>query len=332
MKNLKHTFAILVATIFVFTSCETTDDVDPPISNPFNPPTAEAYSNLKDEAKALITEFKTFNAEDGLNFISSNGVDITLPPNSLTLNGDVVSGEVELEYKEIFDRGTMLSTNKTTMGRHPNGDKSLLISGGEFYINAIQNGEQLELNADISLVIPSGLTGGGDQNMTLWDGEVDENDNLTWEEEEQDPAGRGGVFLEGDGANGNYYAYFDSFGWTNVDRFYNDPRPKTMILVDVPDGFDNTNSAVYLSYDGEGNNALANLDTYDPNTELFSEHYGQIPVGLEMHIIFATEDDGQWRYAIKGVTVAENDVYSFTMSETTLGSLQQMTDAINDLP
>jgi hypothetical protein len=167
--------------------------------------------------------------------------------------------------------------------------------------------------------------------MTLWDGEVDANDNLTWDEQEGG-AGRGGVFLEGSGVSGVYYAFFNTFGWTNVDRFYSDPRPKTVILVDVPDGFDNANSAVYLSYDGEGNSALANLDTYDENTELFSEHYGQIPVGLEMHIIFASEDNGQWRYAIKGVTVAENDVYAFTLSETSVGTEQQMTDAINALP
>lgn len=28
----------------------------------------------------------------------------------------------------------------------------------------------------------------------------------------------------------NYYVSFGNFGWTNVDRFYSDPRPKTTIL------------------------------------------------------------------------------------------------------
>jgi hypothetical protein len=331
MKHLKHTLTLFVAALFLFASCTSEDDSLESIGETAFIPSAQDYKDLKNEARASITEFQNFNAEDGLNFISSNGVNITFPPNSLTLNGNVITGEVELEYKEIFDRGTMLSTNRTTMGRRPNGEKSLLISGGEFFLNATQNGNQLELNNDISLVIPTGLTGGGDQNMTLWDGEVDANDNLTWDEQEGG-AGRGGVFLEGSGVSGVYYAFFNTFGWTNVDRFYSDPRPKTVILVDVPDGFDNANSAVYLSYDGEGNSALANLDTYDENTELFSEHYGQIPVGLEMHIIFASEDNGQWRYAIKGVTVAENDVYAFTLSETSVGTEQQMTDAINALP
>ena len=84
-----------------------------------------------------------------------------------------------------------------------------------------------------------------------------------------------------------------------------------------------------MSYDGEGQNALAKLDTYDSVTGLFSEHYGQIPIGLECHVIFATEDNGQWRYAIKGVTVAANDSYTFTLAETMLGTEAQLIAAIN---
>jgi hypothetical protein len=66
--------------------------------------------------------------------------------------------------------------------------------------------------------------------------------------------------------------------------------------VGAPEGYDNTNSAIYLSYDGEGTNALAKLDTFTAG--LFSEHYGQ-PLGLACHIIFVTEENGQWKYAIR---------------------------------
>ncbi|WP_242499186.1 hypothetical protein [Flavobacterium sp. 140616W15] len=136
--------------------------------------------------------------------------------------------------------------------------------------------------------------------------------------------GKDGVQAEG----GNYYVHFGSFGWTNVDRFYSDPRPKTTLLVKAPEGYTNINSAVYLSYDGEGTNALAKLDTYTP-AGLFSEHYGQIPIGLACHVIFVTEDNGQWHYAIKAVTVAANDVYTFTLSQTTVGTEAQLIAAIN---
>ena len=86
-----------------------------------------------------------------------------------------------------------------------------------------------------------------------------------------------------------------------------------------------------ISYDGEAD-LLAQLDTFDPITNTFSEHYGQIPVGLEMHIIFVTEDAGAWRWAIQGVTVAANDIYTITYAETVTGTKAQMIAAIQALP
>ena len=179
----------------------------------------------------------------------------------------------------------------------------------------------------MNLLVPASLTGGLETGMLLWTGNLEDPENLVWRNA-ADAAGanggKGGVQGEGN----NYYVSFGNFGWTNVDKFYSDPRPKTTILADAPEGYDNTNSAIYLSYDGEGQNALAKLDTYTA-AGLFSEHYGQIPIGLACHIIFATEDNGQWRYAIKAVTVAANDVYTFTLAETTVGTEAQLIAAIN---
>lgn len=209
----------------------------------------------------------------------------------------------------------------------PDGNKNLLISGGEFFIKATQGGQTLATTCSINLLVPTNLTGGLDNAMTLWFGNTEDAEDLVWREAKDGAdgtGGKGGVQGEGN----NYYVTFGNFGWTNVDKFYSDPRPKTTILVDAPEGYDNDNCAIYLSYDGEGQNALAKLDTYTA-AGLFSEHYGQIPVGLACHIIFATEDNGQWRYAIKGVTIAANQTYSFTLAETTVGSEAQLVAAIN---
>ena len=74
---------------------------------------------------------------------------------------------------------------------------------------------------------------------------------------------------------------------------------------------------------------MAKFDVYNPTTSQFSEHYGQIPIGLNCHIIFATEDNGLWRYAIKSVTTIANGVTAFSLSETTVGTEAQMVAAIN---
>jgi len=324
MKNLKHILGTLLLTALVFTSCTKNDNDDLVI-----PATAQEFDAIRELALKGLTQTFQFNAEDGsVNLTSDKGVEIYINGGCLTKNGVAVTGAVDLEFVELFDRGSMLTTNKPTMGILSSGDKALLISGGEFFVQATQNGVALETNCGFQMNIPADLTGGADNTMILWNGIIDADGELAWAEEKRDGAnGQGGVFAEGN----QYYGFFQSFGWSNVDRFYSDPRPKTTILVAVPTGYDNTNSSVYLSYDGE-ESGLAGLDTYDAQTGLFSEHYGQIPIGLECHVIFATEDGGDWKYAIKAVTIVANGVITFTEGETSVASEAQLTTIINNLP
>ena len=314
----------------LLTSCNKNDDND--CDGDCDPkPTATEFAALKEDALSAITQnFQLTVANGQTTFTSTNGVEIDINPNCLTLNGNAVTGVVDIKYIEVFDGGSMLVTDKTTMGMTPTGDMAMLISGGEFYINATQNGQQLAISCTMNLRIPADLTA-PENDMLLWDGTIDAEGNIDWREQVADPVGQGGVFLEQGTAGNTYYAFFNSFGWTNVDKFYNFAGPKTQILATVPAGFNYENSAVYLHYDGEGN-ALAKLDTYDAATGQFSEHYGQIPIGLACHIIFATEENGQWRYAIKAVTITANAVYSFTLPETVVGTEAQLVAAINALP
>lgn len=294
------------------------------------------FSKLKGKALSSITQNFHFNAGSGyVSFTTIKGVNISFNSDDLTLNGNPVTGQVNLKFIEIFDGATMLTTGMHTMGLMPDGKKAVMNSAGEFYINATKNGQQLELSSDIQLIITSDLTDdvGGNPDMTLWN--FAEEDSV-WVQQEPNPIGIAGVFLGNEqivnGSNArNYYAFINNFGWTNVDCFYEDPRPRTTILAAVPNGYNYQNSAVYLHYDGQGN-ALANLDTYDTATGLFSEHYGQIPIGLVCHVIFTTEDNGKWRYAIKATTIAAGDIYNFTTAETTVGTQAQMIAAIDALP
>ena len=331
MKNLKHITGalLLIAILFTNVSCNKSDVKDDDCDGLCEIATAEDFNNIKDAALEGLTQNFQFNAEDGnITLTSNKGVTIYINTACLTLNGNAVTGMIDLEFVELFEKGNMLTTNKPTMGILPNGDQALLISGGEFFIEASQNGSVLETSCDIQLGIPTALTGGIDNTMTLWDGIIDDNGNLAWAENKRDGTNnQGGVFAEGN----EYYAFLGTFGWSNVDRFYNDERPKTTILVDVPEGYNNTNCAVYLSYDGE-DTGLANLDTYDATNGFFSEHYGQIPIGLACHVIFVSEANGNWKYAIKAVTIEANDIITFTENETDVVTESQLTTIINGLP
>lgn len=330
MKYSKLPILVFLITLLGASGC--TDDGPTNTGPTIEPPSAAEFDALQQSALDSRTETIQFTAEDGTSFTSQNGVDLNIPAGCLTSNGQSLSGQLTLEYVELFERSDMLVTNKPTMGLTPNGDKKALISGGSFFMNLIQNGNTIEASCNnMQLIVPGDLTGGVDTDMTLWKGATDEDDDLAWETADDTTGTDGGgnerLFIEGP----QYFAFINDFTPVNVDRFYFDPRPKTTLQVQTPLGYDQANSDVYLSYDGE-ENTLAKLDRYDEETGIFSEHYGQIPVGLEMHVIFATEDDGQWRYAIKDVTVAEDDLYTFTNEETELATEQELIDAIKDLP
>lgn len=77
---------------------------------------------------------------------------------------------------------------------------------------------------------------------------------------------------------------------------------------------------------------MARLDTYDEDTGYFSEHYGQIPIGLELHLIFVSESDGDWVYAIKPVTIQENHVIQVNPETLDTTTEEDLTQMINNLP
>nr|WP_294934058.1 hypothetical protein [uncultured Flavobacterium sp.] len=312
---------------FILFACADKDDK---ISAEDKPTSAE-FHNLIDNAMQQQTQTFQMDAEDGyVTFTSTKGVQFSIDGTCLTLNGNPVSGSVDVRYVEIFDAGTMAATKKSTMGTLPDGNKAMLMSGGTFYINAFQDGNSLQLTCPITLSVPTVHTNpGGNPLMALWNGTEDEEGNVTWAA--HPVTGDHGVAIGGQGSSAIYTALVSNFGWTNVDCFYSSPEPKTTILASVPEGYNSGNCAIYLHYDGVGN-GLANLDTYDAGTGLFSEHYGQIPINLDCHIIFVTEKDGQWRYAIKDVTIAANETYDFSLNETTVGSKSQLIAAINALP
>jgi len=313
------------------------------------PPTPDAFNELTLSARDEQTQEFSVLASDWTSLEGEQGSTLIFVPNSFSAaDGAPVTGEVQIQFIEIFDKGSMLVTDMPSIGQLPSGDVAQLISGGEHYVGATKDGEALTMNSSFQLTAPVENTGGEDWGMGLFRAEVsdgvpaDLDDQAVWVEqntgaEDADVDGEGDEFgiNRGDGADGagtNYWMLSGEFGWTNIDRWYSDPRPKTTINVTVPEGWDDTNSAVYLSYDGEPT-ALARMDTYDDATGYFSEHYGLIPIGLEVHLIFVTESEGDWSYATQGATIVDGHLSSFESAEDLVETdTEGLVNAINALP
>ncbi|MEP2771389.1 MAG: hypothetical protein ABJH05_04530 [Fulvivirga sp.] len=322
---LKLTFLFGLITMMT-TACKNDENVIAPDKpQPDGEALAQSHADFLEEA---IQSFAV-DIEEGGTVEGEQGTMLTFYANSLVdADGNDVTGEVDVELIEVFDRASMLLSDKPTQGRQEDGSIATLISGGEFFINATQNGEQLQMRPGMNMMLVA-PTDTLDQGMQLFVNEdqdcLEPDCDVVWEEDRQ------GEMDAGNGPDGNmsYYAFPGNFGWTNIDRWYSDPRPKTTIYVDVPEWYDNTNCEVYITYDGEPT-ALARFDVYDPGTELFTEHYGLIPIGLEVHFIIVSIVDGQYNYAIQGATIEDNHVEVMgDLNPTTEAELIQM---IEDLP
>tara|TARA_R110002033_G_scaffold113188_3_gene158415 strand:+ start:384 stop:1403 length:1020 start_codon:yes stop_codon:yes gene_type:complete len=339
MKNSKQILGLFLMTAALMTSCQKNDNGDNDISNIIiERATPQGFTDLKATALENLKQNFQVDVDGSGTFTTQKGVEITINGSCLANNGNAVTGMVDVEVIELFERGTMLVTNKTTMGLSPTGGKELLVTGGEFFIEATQNGQVLQLICPMQVLVPTALTGGDDNGMTLWDGIIGMDcdletgcDDVTWVEQKRDGQGAGIDIGQGAAGQSLYAAFFSNFGWTNVDRFWSDPRPKTKLWAAVPEGFDNGNCALYLSYNGEAG-SLANLDAYDSETGLFSEHTGIIPIGLECHVIFISEDNGNWVYAINPVTIIADGTIVIEESDLSTTTESQLITMINALP
>lgn len=332
-----------VAVALLITACSSEDSAN---SAKTTNSTARLAQNsslaaLQAAANRKLIQHYTFTSGKGSASITTkSGVTISINTSTLTLNGQPVTGQVDVQYVEIFTRGHMVTANKTTMGVADPDDQSdatdgtdlwPLESGGEFYVNMSQNGQPLDNAADFSLSVPASLTGGADPNMLAWSGAPDpaQDNDIAWQKQ-TDAAGTP-IPVGGGGENGgNYNLHFNNFGWANIDRFSSYTGPKTTILVDVPAGYDDTNCIVYLATQGT-QNLMARLDRYDAVTELFSEHYGQVPVGLQGYIIFISATTTQWNYAIYPVTFTAGGTVTVNASDilsTTQSNLETIIDAL----
>lgn len=330
--SLAKKILFTVLSIALFASCETNDDAD--IMNQLPDETQEIfggaeYANSISQARENAIQNFTIDPATGGTVIGESGTQLYFPPNSLThVGGEPVTGDVDISFIEIYGRADMLTQNLPTNGKNNDGDVVTIISGGEFFVNATQNGNQLVTDAPYELTAP---TNGFDPEITVF---IPENCNdidcdVVWEEDE-DAQVIGGEIQNADGTwTSAYLAPLTSFGWTNLDKWWSYAGPKTMVYADVPEGFNETNSSVYVSYDGEPN-ALALFDSYDTTLDMFTEHYGQMPIGLEVHFIFVSVQDGDYVYAIQGATIGDNHVETFTTTQTTTEA--GLTALINALP
>lgn len=342
MKQIRLYSGLLLSLSLVFASCSSSSDDsgnpgdggDDNLPTGITPPTAQAFNNLREAALDDYTQ--TFNSTLGFNtpveFTSENGTYFILPAFLLADQADnQFTGDVEVEFVELYDRADMLITGFDTMGKNESGSLEMLTSGGAFFVKMYKkdNGEPLkiktgaggQLTSGYRLEVPQALTGGLKEDMGLWFGQY-EDGSLIWEKPED--AGSINTTVDQYWMQG---VKQEHFGWSSVSKIYDTSNNKTTFKANVPTGYNAENSAVYLSFEGE-NSALARLSVFENKT--FSQPL--IPKEKNCQVIFVSEFEGKWVYAIKSATITEGGSVTFETSDLKTATQAELVAKINELP
>ena len=122
-----------------------------------------------------------------------------------------------------------------------------------------------------------------------------------------------------------------SFGWVNIDKLDTlGFEELTGIWVDAPDGFNDTNSMIYMSYQGQMN-LLTGFNDFNYGVNMFDDPYDNIPVGAQYNIIFASSQGGQWIIGVQQVTIVGNDIIVFTQADLSIVSDPALIAMLNSL-
>lgn len=330
-KKIKLTIRTLTTVLLLaltFISCSKKED-DSDNQTQEQLPDGEALSQRFIQNREDALQLFTIVAENGGTIQGEKGTVLTIPAGALALNGTPVSGNVQISLIEIYSKEDMIRLNMPTNGMRPNGDVEMIKSAGEFFIEATQNGNILELLSPMQLSSKPLDFSEVDPQMALFEAGENLEDTDPWVENEFTQVGNGEV----QGTNGGFEAVYlvdlSDFGWTNLDRWYNYSGELTTLNIDVPQGYNGNNCEVYLSYDGEAS-GLARMDVYDEQTEMFTEHFGKIPVGQEVHIILIAEINGVLHYTIQGTTITQNHVE--VMAQPQPGTESDLINSIANLP
>jgi hypothetical protein len=290
--------------------------------------TTPGSSSVKDffSSAAVQSQSFTVNATNYQQIVGAKNTHIVLYPGSLLdQNGHVVTGNVQVELKELYSKGDMIRSNATTTSGN-----LLLQSGGEIYLKIRQGNQELRVNPAIPLQIafPTNNPSAG---MQLFYGGFAVNDAvaadsvLNWNV--ACTCTTANAFITVDSFSSvQFYDFWtvDSLGWTNCDRFYN-LTGGTDVSIELAQGFDDTNTSVYMIFDAE--NSVASADLF--SNQIFRFHSGEhTPIGINVTIVAICKKDGQYYYGIQHKVTAAGVNINVPMTAATEAQITTALDAL----
>jgi hypothetical protein len=303
--------SLLVLAIFsslFFIRC--TEEEVPSVETPL------PFDNISELFETQAPEAQSFSITPNTTqtITGTEGTKITFYANSFVdAQGNIVTGQVDFELKEIFAKGDMIWSERMTVAS--NGQ--LLESGGEFSLKATSAGQEVFLNQDFFMEVPISSATSNSSTMELF---TSTESDSSWT-----PVDSSWVGVDSSGSNYNFT--FDSLTWINLDYFMNANNTTTSFSVEprLSSGVNLTNVSAYLVFDNL--NTVGALN-YNATTGVFSTSYA-LPVGESVTIVIVGMDATQLYLGTLNTTIsAVTSPLQVPMNAVTQAQLQT---AINNL-
>ncbi len=299
-----------IAVLFVTLLGPSCDKEGNTVTNPTGtPPTIDQLKTFLSDNQPEVQSFQ-FSANSYNEVVGSKGTRIGIPANAfVNLAGFPIIGSFTFQLQEIRSASDMIFSQKMTSSQG-----RTLASGGEFYINAQQNGKDLRLapGTELDFKVP---TDSFDPQMGLFVGSGT-GDNFDWS-----PAPNTQVSECRDSSSvvvSNYCFQLDTLiKWINCDYFYSDPRPKTEVEIQVPSSYtdQNTVTMVYIP-------SIQSMTRpqYD-NGSFFIRSGYKLPVGLAVTFIGVHHDGNDIYYSVQNAVIVNNHIEVLSFKVVTQAQL-----------
>lgn len=302
--------------------------------DPINP-TGESISSVKDfmqGQRAAKTQNFTVDAGTAQTITGTQGTKINLAANSFYLNGSPVTGNIDVELIEAYDKGSMVLMGMTTMGKDWLGNYSPLISGGEFFFKASQNGQVLDIQGTrpqlSSAPFPTANFNSNMQSFILT-ADTSSADSVWTNNPDSTFYNCADSVQVSLGQSTYCFQFGDNNSWVNCDYFYNWGSSLSPITVNLPSAYIGSNTNVLISFDGL--NVITGL--YDSTPSVFSTGNGyEVPIGQAVNIILISEQNGVLEYAIIPTTISSNHSTTIVQSSISTTSAANLQLLLANLP
>ncbi len=321
---MRHTklFILLAFMSLVFTTCK--EDIDTFIVEEETLLTRGNIVNFFTEMHTG-TAIHLFNGNESTTIVTPRRTNIQIPPNAFVDDsGTVVTGPIQFELIEIYEKGDMIKFNRPTSS---NGRP--LTSSGAFYLQANQGNKVLSLspNHEIQIRIESETI---NPKMELFYGDDTDPSGFNWVEADGNSQLWENVNSDSwdnpDGTVGTGYSFsITQLNWINCDAFVDiNPDALTALCVELPELYTNKNAVVFVTF--EDWNGVMPLRG-SPDSKQFCEI--GLPVGATVKLLVISEQGtDNYHFANHSLTITENQTEIMEPIPTTLESIVEVLDEL----